>query len=367
MGLRMSRLGVRHLAVGRQAVPAQPPSARTRFFVVGNPRSGTTLVQRLACEIPGVRMPPETHFFSNFVLSLLGRRRFPLDTPALRQELHRFANRPRFPGLDVDVEAVVEDLGGTCARPFDLFDAVVRQLAGPAAVWGEKTPWHLLWWKAIHRAAPWVRFVVVVRDPRSVVASGLTMPWNESAWMKAWGDAVHVALAEEWRRFQHVAGHLQRSLGPERCLVLRYEDVVADPDAARRRIARLIGLTRGGELPGPDLHRSDLDGPELHGPELQSVPSPIVLDSEWWKGDALGPVADDRVASWRRTLDERQARQVSVVCRASMRRQGYRKAAPSVATSATGWREIGSDVTTRIMRTRLDNWRTQRRIDRTPL
>lgn len=37
------------------------------FLIVGTPRSGTTLVQRLASELPGVAIPPETHFFSLFV------------------------------------------------------------------------------------------------------------------------------------------------------------------------------------------------------------------------------------------------------------------------------------------------------------
>jgi len=41
------------------------------FLIVGSARSGTTLVQRLACELPGVAMPPETHFFDIFLRRLL--------------------------------------------------------------------------------------------------------------------------------------------------------------------------------------------------------------------------------------------------------------------------------------------------------
>ena len=42
-------------------------AADVSFLMVGTPRSGTTLLQRLACELPGVGMPPETHFFDYVV------------------------------------------------------------------------------------------------------------------------------------------------------------------------------------------------------------------------------------------------------------------------------------------------------------
>ena len=32
----------------------------------GTPRSGTIVTQRLCCELPGVVMPPETHFLHLF-------------------------------------------------------------------------------------------------------------------------------------------------------------------------------------------------------------------------------------------------------------------------------------------------------------
>ena len=67
------------------------PTDRVGFLVVGSPRSGTTLLQRLSCEIEGVRMPPETHFFSDFVWGLVHRAKFPLPMPDLRKEIERFA------------------------------------------------------------------------------------------------------------------------------------------------------------------------------------------------------------------------------------------------------------------------------------
>ena len=300
------------------------------FLVVGSPRSGTTLVQRLACEVPGVRMPPETHFFSQFAAGLLKRRTFPLGRDELGDEISRFGALETSRGLEVDAGGIAEDLGGTCPGPFALFDALVRQLSGPARIWGEKTPDHLLWWRPIARSAPWLRFVVVVRDPRAVVASNLVMPWSADRRLPAWGDKLHLALAVHWAVMQRQADAMRRELGPGRCLVLRYEDVVADPGRARRQMAEFLGTaastTRGGASDG------------------------FVHEWEPWKREALGAVDPARVDHWREVLDDGRARQIGAVCRAGMRRFGYGKDAPDTVETIAVLGGLGPRMWSRLLR-----------------
>lgn len=297
------------------------PAPHVGFLVVGSPRSGTTLVQRLACEIPGVAMPPETHFFSEFAGPLLTRRSFPLDGAALDEELERYLALPSSQGLALDAGAVVEDLGGRCDRPLALFEALVRHLSGPGEIYGEKTPGHLLWWRPIQRAAPHMHFVAVVRDPRAVVASQLTMPWEQNTELRPWRTRAHLGVATLWALLAQQVRALAGAVGPERCLVLRYEDVVADPDAARAGIASFLGR------PAPT--------------RLQEVPSSIVLPWETWKHGALASVSSDRVAGWRSDLDTDRARQVSVVCRSEMRRLGYGDDLPGPVAQAWGRIALG--------------------------
>ena len=106
---------------------------------MGTARSGTTLVQRLACSLEGVRVPPETHF-RNFMKNAGAEARFPLDESALRDVLGRFGDRKAARGLVIDVEGIVADLGGTCPDPWRLFAALVRSLAGPAASRSSTSP-----------------------------------------------------------------------------------------------------------------------------------------------------------------------------------------------------------------------------------
>jgi Sulfotransferase family len=289
------------------------PTSRVGFLVVGSARSGTTLVQRLACEISGVGMPPETHFFSAFASDLLHRRRFPLGGADLEQELQSYGRTEGARGLGLDTRAVIEDLHGEADSPFDLFESIVRTIAPAASVLGEKTPDHLLWWPALSEAVPWLRFVVCVRDPRAVVSSALQMPWQSRDEISSFGGRAYLALATRWDIDQRAASELSATLGPDRCLVLRYEDVVVDPDLARARIATLLGI---------------------EGHLSQRAPTDIVLPWEGWKQSALEEVRTDRTKSWEVALTPRRAGEIASICRGGMMRFAYTDGLPAASRAA---------------------------------
>jgi hypothetical protein len=276
------------------------------FLIVGSARSGTTLVQRLACELPGVAMPPETHFFDVFAPDLLRRGALPLAGARLTEEIDAWRRMEQVRGMEVDVDAVAGDLGGRCDSLVDLFDVLVRHLVPAAERYGEKTPKHLLWWRRLTEARPSMKIIAVVRDPRSVVASNLAAPWARGISDWDWGEDLYVAMAERWRVEQEQVLLMARVLGP-RCTVLRYEDVVADPGAGRRAIARLLMVDDTVPVP---------EGP---------APAAIVLPWETWKADALAAVHTARIDAWQSELGVRRGRVVSTICARTMRRFGYHR------------------------------------------
>ena len=308
---------------------------RVAFLVVGSARSGTTLVQRLACEIPGVGMPPETHFFSSFASELVQRREFPLTGSALREELERFSGLESSKDMVIDHEAIIEDLGNSADSPFEMFEAIVGAVAGPAEVLGEKTPGHLLWWRAIARAAPWMRFVIVVRDPRAVVASNLSMPWRDTFDLppfdlSSFSKRRDLVFAARWTFDQQTASALLATPAPSRCLLLRYEDVVADPQARRQDIASFLGL---GAMAQPE-----------------KAPAGIVLPWEPWKRSALDAVRNDRLSAWSDNLPTREAAQVAAICWRGMRRFHYSEGRPGALRAAWIRAHMGPEITRELRR-----------------
>jgi hypothetical protein len=267
---------------------------------VGTPRSGTTLLQRLASEMPGVRVPPETHFFPLFGRDLLHRRSFPLTARVLEEELRAYLALPTSRGMDLDPRELVSELGGECSSVLELFAAIVCRLAGQGDMYGEKTPNHLLWWRPLARALPHLRIIAIVRDPRAVINSYARAPFGMSS---------HVALAESWSWDQRLVLAAQRELGDRRCLVMKYEDVVEDPDAARDNLRGFLCVEAIGE-------------PPIMPPAIGTEP-PLFMPWETWKESAAGPVVRSRVEAWREELAPREARVISFICRKEMEAFGY--------------------------------------------
>jgi hypothetical protein len=267
------------------------------LLIAGTPRSGTTLLQRLATGLEGVTVPPETHLLSMRGLPCLRHRAFPLAENELVEELEVFRSLPTSEGLELDVARVVAILGGSCRSLWDLFAAVTRALAGSAGLVGEKTPEHLHWWRPLSRVWPSLRFVLVVRDPRAVVASNLDVPFGM--------DSVNL-LARRWRADEAEIAAAASELPGERCLVVRYEDVVGDADAVRDELSSFVGRRSTGA--------ADLSRPAA---------TPLHLPREWWKRRAMEPIDTGRKDFWRERLSDRDVALVESLCELPMRRNGY--------------------------------------------
>lgn len=315
-------------------------AGRLGFIIVGTPRSGTTLVQRLACEVPGVRVPPETQFLCSFLPGLLRRRRFPLVGVELREEIRAFTELRTSQGLGIDLEAIFVALEGRCDSPLDLFTAIVYQLTGSAVtVLGEKSPRHLLWSPSIARCLSHLKIVGVVRDPRSVAASRLKLDWNKKN---------HILLAESWAADQRLLAGTQDEFGNDRCLILRYEDVVSDPDTARERLARFLGVR--------------VDEARLRQP-AHIKHTDIVLPRESWKANVTGPVTAEFVESWRESLTDNQVEEILGICWRMIRHFGYSDAPGALAATRTILKLLPKEQTARFGY-RLRRRRQQRRAER---
>ncbi len=283
-----------HDGPGDRSTSLGPPIPA--FIIVGTPRSGTTLVQRLAAELPRVRVPRETRFFHKFrALPWV----FPLEGDDLRKVLGECATIAEVPNPDID--EMFERLGGRANGPLSIWAAVIRESAGEdASLYGEKSPPHLWWWRPLSVALPSMRIVAVVRDPRAVIASWGAVPWGPE------GQLSTVQLAQRWVLDQREVERARSTLGRERCLVLRYEDAVTDPDGARRRIADLLGV---GISADDSLRTASAD--ELFMPR------------ETWKARAVGEITPERIHAWKGSLPPRDARVIEAICRRAMIRFGY--------------------------------------------
>jgi hypothetical protein len=214
-------------------------------FIVGCPRSGTTLLRRIADAHPELAITRETHWIPELFRRRVGVSEDGLVTSDLPPAL---LEHPKFATLQIgreELERLVADGGEMSYAELvsAIFDRYGR-LRGKAHV-GDKTPRYVCEIATLHALWPAARFVHLIRDGRDVCLS--TLDWRRKAddfarRFRTWREDP-VMTAALWWRWHVAAGRGQgRLLGPGLYHELLYEALVADPVGECRRLSAFLGL-----------------------------------------------------------------------------------------------------------------------------
>ncbi len=211
------------------------------FFLVGSPRSGTTLLQTMIMRAPGVTMPPELHFIH---ITYKRRHRMPdLRTDAgWEQAMNAIKARCAHSDIDMDHEVFAELCGQADRNYGDLFRCWLKAIGRleQATSVGEKTPNHCEWIPELATMIPEARFVHIMRDPRDSALSQ----------REAFGRPS-LQAAVRWKRDLAMHKDCLRLMPASRYTAVRYEDLVTDPAASIERLCTFLGLTYREEMLDP--------------------------------------------------------------------------------------------------------------------
>jgi hypothetical protein len=258
-----------------------------RVFLVGCPRSGTTLVQALVASHPDVVSFPETHFFRSLSPRSRVPRRLGLASPRALRRLGEFTVELGRPELAERLSPALTVRGAT--RTFvRLLDGLAHE--HQAETWLEKTPAHLHHIGRITRLVSGARFVHVVRNGEDVVAS-LYQVTRE--YPDVWGGPRSLDdCVDRWLRDVEIT---RRFTDHPHHLVVRYEEAVEQPERVLERLCRFL----------------DLDFDEAILTNQQAAAAQVVLRSEPWKQRARLRPALLSGRKFDELLDNRQRRYVS--------------------------------------------------------
>jgi sulfotransferase family protein len=254
-------------------------------FIVGVPRSGTTLLRLMLDAHPELTIPPETHFIpaviracrkgadaAHVANAITGHRRW-ADFGLAEEEL--VARLRRIEPLEA----------GSAIRAF--YGLYAEHQGKPR--WGDKTPGYATKMRRIQRALPEARFVHVIRDGRDVVLSRA----RKSRRPKPVGLA-----AKRWKR--RVIATRNRSASVRHYTEVRYEDLVTETEPMLRAVCEFVELPFDAAMLDHHEHAAerlgeiDRDLPARRGrPELGAEPR-IAAHAH-----ASELPAPDRAAAWR--------------------------------------------------------------------
>jgi hypothetical protein len=278
------------------------PPARP-VFVVGAPRSGTTLLAAMLAAHPAFDCGPETHLLWHW--SQLGRRRREglLDRRAWPDAAARWVcglrmgGRPVHDMVGIEADAVRDWLARRAPSLAALLESLTAQRAERARKprWVEKTPRHLEVPWLIERTWPAARVVRIVRDPRDAAVSLTRVPFG--------AESMVTNLALLARLDERSAAFFRTSPA---ALTLRYEDLVREPERELRRVCDAVGVAFDPLMLDERARSADL-----------------AASHEWWKTDVTRPLDPSRAGGWHTAMPEPVQRYAALNLAGFLAEHGY--------------------------------------------
>lgn len=282
-------------------------------FVVGMPRSGTTLL-RMRLAQSGVAIPPETHYLTRWCRGEPGTG---LQPASGRSAFERMSTDPAFVNFALDPADILNELERTPFSRRDVLDVILhlwaRREGLPRA--GEKTPGHYAHLDTLLSWFPDARVVFLVRDPRAVLHSIRDAYW----WH---GDVERTA-----RRWAEASRVLRAHEADQRVRPLSYERLAREPRTELRALWSWLDLA--------------FDDAVVEGIQPLRRPDSRHDDAQQWyqhnRSRLVAPINADAVDRWRTHLKRREIAVVEHAAGEQLEARGYERTdtRPSAARRVT--------------------------------
>jgi len=204
-------------------------------FVLGAPRSGTTLLQSSLNAHPNIVAPPESYFIL-FLYSRFGKiRRF--DAHSISKFVEALFSEHIFTklwGLDkIQVERNLQATGKN-ADFATLCKMVFCQTADDKekiSLISDKNPKHSLFAKKLLKIYPEAKFIHIIRDPRDNVNSNLHSLRKKNP----------LFLAQQWLGFNTHIENIKRKYS-DKFFTIIYENMVVEPESTFMSLCSFLGV-----------------------------------------------------------------------------------------------------------------------------
>lgn len=281
---------------------AKSSAPRGPLFIVGAPRSGTTLLQYMLRSHPRLSIPTgESHFFVRLYrnaekygdLSRLENIRMVL--AAMYAQSRHFLDTDLH-GMRFDIDRLAQEFHDQGRRTVrDLVAGVFEKNAVGEGKerWGDKTPYYVLHIPKLLEWFPDAQFVHLVRDGRDVALSLFARRHDFSVYNSYYAGKY-------WQQYVEAGRQHGAKLKESQYLEIHYEDILKEPESYLRRICEFLGEEFTSSI--VDFERAPA-----------SENTPLLMQG----------VQSDNAGKWRRALSPTQIRLFEAAAGTTLERFGY--------------------------------------------
>lgn len=307
------------------------------LFIVGCPRSGTTLLRRMVAAHREIAITPETQWIPRLFKRQKGLTPEGLVTPKV---IDRLLEHRRFHLLGIgreDLEKLISpgepvSYASFVGRIFDLYGKANRK-----RLVGDKTSGYVRNIRVLHALWPEARFVHIIRDGRDVALS--VMNWSKAhratGFFRTWAEDPVSTAALWWTCNVRFGREGSEGLGPRLYHEVRYESLLADPAGECAKLCAFLGVPYDDAMPryherrpavAPDLDADHQWLPLTSGLRdwRSQMPAEAVERFEAAAGDLLDDLHCERAAPNPRPEAMRYAREFRRTFAEDARSLGWR-------------------------------------------
>jgi len=267
------------------------------IFIVGCPRSGTTILTEILNRHPDISITPETHYFSKFKHHLalkympLVKNKYDINKNFLfficknrlffnifsrkityEKLLNELDNFPFFHDSKLEkdtIKSYIKEHRNTQLKPYHMvFKAWVSCYAKKynKKIPGEKTPINVFYMKTIQKIFENACFIHIIRNPYSTIASMNKMPWSSS-------DSKRNAYL--WKKYNDVSNNNLKNY-----YLLRFEELVEKPDIVLKDLFDNINVEYSNTVLEPSTNDRDYEA-----------------NGEYWKKNSSKQISRKNISS----------------------------------------------------------------------
>ena len=283
------------------------------IFVIGAPRSGTTLLRLLLTTHSDICIPPESLFFVALepkygnVSNLL---------PQVEDFLNDLYSKtfPKFCEWNIDRKLLSNNLKSYQELNYTLavetvYQTYRQQFDPKASVWGDKNPCHIHHVDEIQKYFPESKIILIVRDFRACYSSMKNIVAKEQGAKEVWtGPRTLEGMTRQWNQVvKLIEKYHQKN---EQFYLVYYESLVREPSVQLTKICKWIGL---------DFQKVMLEFYRKNAELGLVLSSQIVLNPNTFK-----PINNERIDTWRNDLSFIEVEVIESENRKSLERLGYK-------------------------------------------
>lgn len=287
------------------------------FFVLGNPRSGTSLLRLMLHSHPQLCVPPECGFMEWWYEKYSGWKvDFNSDSSRIEEYITDLLSSKKIETWGLDAHSLKENIRklnpGSYAELTSSVYLTFARIKNKKKIirWGDKNNYYMMMPGKLHAIYPDAKFILIVRDGRDVACSYLEV--NKLKTDSPYKPKLPTRLediAREWiANNERVLGFFE-GLPSHSWMTLRYEDLLLRPELELSKVCNFLSVSFDAEM---------LNYPERNR-QFSDEPAALM---DWKKKTVEKPDASN-AGKYRTLLTPEETENFNSIAGAMLRKFGY--------------------------------------------